>query len=249
MHLSHSDLWATEFCVFFQCTARFVILHLWIFSLSVCHCICQISNHTCWHLVTPDKYWLCTVNRGGGETAINKVSWKTHVHKCTEYLKLWSKQSRATFEVKVTVYVNVSLWHCGQIIEWCMVSLKAERYSTLRLLHLQPLPLPPSTGSWPHYSGAHSSPQRLDIVKTPKATLSRAVEMHGPLQTHRSWYYCGTVCWSELMKCHLRFHWVVCKDFSVTTNYNKKTTAIQQLTYLEALCYMLHVCLHTDYKA
>lgn len=108
-----------------QCTARFVILHLWIFSLSVCHCICQISNHTCWHLVTPDKYWLCTVNRGGGETAINKVSWKTHVHKCTEYLKLWSKQSRATFEVKVTVYVNVSLWHCGQIIEWCMVSLKA----------------------------------------------------------------------------------------------------------------------------
>lgn len=142
MHLSHSDLWATEFCVFFQCTARFVILHLWIFSLSVCHCICQISNHTCWHLVTPDKYWLCTVNRGGGETAINKVSWKTHVHKCTEYLKLWSKQSRATFEVKVTVYVNVSLWHCGQIIEWCMVSLKAERYSTLRL---PPPPTPPSS--------------------------------------------------------------------------------------------------------
>lgn len=153
MHLSHSDLWATEFCVFFQCTARFVILHLWIFSLSVCHCICQIGNHTCWHLVTPDIYWLCTVNRGGGETAIKKVSWKTHVHRCTEYLKLWSKQSRATFEVKVTVYVNVSLWHCGQIIKWCMVSLKAERCSTLRLLHLRPLPLPPSTGSWPHYSG------------------------------------------------------------------------------------------------
>lgn len=151
--------------------------------------------------------------------------------------------------MKVTVYVNVSLWHCSQIIKWCMVSLKAERCSTLRLLHLRPLPLPPSTGSWPHYSGAHSSPQRLDIMKTPKATLSRAVEMHGPLQTHRSRYYCGTVCWSELMKCHLRFHWVVCKDFSVTTNYNKKTTAIQQLTYLETLCYMLHVCLHTDYKA
>lgn len=242
MHLSHSDLWATEFCVFFQCTARFVILHLWIFSLSVCHCICQIGNHTCWHLVTPDIYWLCTVNRGGGETAIKKVSWKTHVHRCTEYLKLWSKQSRATFEVKVTVYVNVSLWHCGQIIKWCMVSLKAERCSTLRLLHP---PTPPSSS----INRFMTTLFRLDIKKTPKATLSRAVEMHGPLQTHRSRYYCGTVCWSELMKCHLRFHWVVCKDFSVTTNYNKKTTAIQQLTYLETLCYMLHVCLHTDYKA
>lgn len=136
MHLSHSDLWATEFCVFFQCTARFVILHLWIFSLSVCHCICQISNHTCWHLVTPDKYWLCTVNRGGGETAINKVSWKTHVHKCTEYLKLWSKQSRATFEVKVTVYVNVSLWH------WSDNRVMHGFFKGRALLNLAPPPPP-----------------------------------------------------------------------------------------------------------
>lgn len=76
-----------NFVSFFQCTARFVILHLCHFSLSVCHCICQISNHTCWHLVTPDKYWLCTVNRGGEKQLLRKGAEKLM---CTDALSIWN---------------------------------------------------------------------------------------------------------------------------------------------------------------